>query len=426
MSEEALEDTIKRKKALLVGVYKGAADKSLCESHLEELEQLAKTYGIEDCDQVFCPVKKIDASTYIGSGKIQELVDMAKKNTCDLVIFDDEILPSQQRNLEKAFSLTVMDRTELILEVFAQRAQSYEACLQIEIAQVKYQFPRLKRLWTHLHRQRGGGVFLKGEGEKQIEIDKRLLSKRLKKLEAKLKEVKKSRAIQRSSRKRQAIPTFAIVGYTNVGKSTLLNALTEANVLAEDKLFATLDTTTRKFTLPNGQEILLIDTVGFIRKIPHTLVAAFRSTLEESVEADILLHLVDTSHPQAIEQVKEAQEVLKELGADQKPTITVLNKIDCAKASLVNYMRIHTPFTVQISALEKTGFEDLKKEMLRQLSQMRAEYFFRIPQRDYQKVSELLECGYLLSKDYDENDVLLRMDLPKKLLSKYESYLVDK
>lgn len=351
--------------ALLLATYRGTGNKQVCEEHLEELELLAETYGIETAQKVACSIRKIDASVYLSSGKLEEVKQIAEDLKVDVVIFDDEITPAQQRNLEKAFNLRVMDRTEVILGVFGQRAQTKEARLQIELAQVKYQSPRLKRLWTHLERQAGTGggtAYLKGAGEKQIEIDRRLLKTRIERLQKEIKEVQLTRETQRSARLRAEIPVFAIIGYTNAGKSTLLNALTNAGVFVEDKLFATLDTTTRKFTLNNNQDILLIDTVGFIRKLPHLLVAAFKSTLEEAIQAEILLHLVDASHPMALEQAETSFQVLKELNAADKPVITVLNKVDlCENSDVLRRLRIAYPKTVQISALEKQVLTIFKK-----------------------------------------------------------------
>ncbi|MCB1135819.1 MAG: GTPase HflX, partial [Chlamydiia bacterium] len=319
-------------RVLLIGSYRLSTQRDECEEHLNELALLTETYGAEVVARVGCHMRKVDAGMFLGKGKLQEMVDLAKAKDITLVIFDDEILPSQQRNLEQAFGLTVMDRTELILEVFNQRAQTREARLQIDLARVKYQFPRLKRLWTHLSRQKSGGgaggAAVKGEGETQMELDKRMLQTRLERIEKDLTEVRQHRETQRAQRIRSDTPVFALIGYTNAGKSTLLNTFTDAGVFAEDKLFATLDTTTRKTTLPNNQEALLIDTVGFIRKLPHLLVAAFKSTLEESVFADILLHVVDASHPNAEEQARATMEVLHELKADGRPIITVLNKVD--------------------------------------------------------------------------------------------------
>ncbi|SCA64368.1 GTPase HflX [Chlamydiales bacterium SCGC AB-751-O23] len=413
----------KARKALLVGAYKGNREKDDCFAHLEELERLADTLGLETAEKIACHLRKVDASTYIGSGKVEELVGLALSLDCEVIIFDNEISPSQQRNLEKHFEKQVMDRTELIIEVFAQRAQTHEAKIQIEIARIRYQAPRLKRLWTHLSRQKGGGVHSKGDGETQLEIDKQLLQKDLLRFQGELKEVRKNRENQKKARKRNLIPSFAIVGYTNAGKSTLMNSLTEADVLAEDKLFATLDTITRKFLLPNHQEILLTDTVGFIRKIPHTLVEAFKSTLEESVDADILLHLVDVSHPHVKEQFAEVIKVLEELKADEKPIITVLNKVDVVEdSSIINYMRIHHPKTVCISAKTKEGIDDLFDLITKEIKKRRRTFACRIPQSEYGLVSEVIEKGNVIFQDYEENDVVLRVEVPVELAAKLSLY----
>jgi GTPase len=412
-------------RALLVGTYRSGTDRQLCEDYLDELERLADTYGVETAVKIACPIKKIDSATFIGSGKVEELVEIVREQKIDLLIFDEEIHPTQQRNLEAIFKRTVMDRTEIILAVFAHHAHTREARLQIELAQVRYQAPRLKRMWTHLSRQRSGGVYQKGEGEKQIEIDRRLIKRRVEQLEKELEEVRLNRQIQKVARSRQGIPTFAIVGYTNVGKSTLLKALTQADVLVEDKLFATLDTTTRKFKLPNNQDILLIDTVGFIRKIPHTLVAAFKSTLEEAVEADILLHLVDVSHPMALEQAKATHVVLKELGATDRPMITVLNKIDkCENPSLISRLRVMYPKTVQISALNQTGFDDLLEMMVAEISKLRREVKLKIPQSHYAVLSALLQQGRVIYQDYEENDIIIRIEIPAQLVGRVQEFIV--
>lgn len=421
-----------RKKAVLVAVYKGSGmQKELCQEHLDELALLADTYGVDTIDKVSCQVRKFDASLFIGKGKLEEVKEKAESLGADMVIFDDEITPGQQRNLETFISKPVMDRTEVILGVFAQRAQTKEAKLQIKVAQVKYQAPRLKRLWTHLERQAGtagggsgGGGYLKGVGEKQIEIDRRLLKDELQKLNEELEEVKEHRKTQRQARTRSGMPVFAIIGYTNAGKSSLLNALTDAGIFVEDKLFATLDTTTRQFTLPNNQKILLIDTVGFIRKLPHLLVAAFKSTLEEAVQADILIHLVDVSHPMAEEQAATTYEVLKELGAKEKQVIMALNKIDKLEdQARINRMRILYPKTVAISALHGTGLEDLQEAMIEELKKQRKVVRLRIPQKDFQVVSEVERFGHIIDRDYEENDVLLNAELPTELASKLKSYI---
>ncbi len=420
------------KRALLVGTYKTTGEKGACNDQLAELESLCNTYGLIAAVQIACPLRAIESATFIGTGKVEEIRLSVIENQIDIVIFDDEISPQQQRNLEKQFEKITIDRTELILGVFAQRAHSREAKIQIELANLKYQMPRLRRMWTHLSRQRtgggggsGGGGYLKGEGEKQIEIDRRIVRSRIDRLEKGLKEVKKGRELQRRARKRAEIPIFAIVGYTNAGKSTLMNALTDADVLVEDKLFATLDTTTRKFTLPNRQEILLTDTVGFIRKIPHLLVASFKSTLEEAIQADILIHLIDASAPAAPAQAEATLQVIKELGAEKLPRITVLNKVDqCPTRLLIDRLRFKYPKTVEISALNKEGLENLTEAMIREIALLRKQIRLRIPQSEYALVSEVLREGKVISCEYEENDFLLEVEIPKSLERKVVAFEV--
>ncbi|MFI5334160.1 MAG: GTPase HflX [Chlamydiales bacterium] len=411
------------KKALLVATFPSGKDRALCEEYLTELQRLCDTFGLEVVDKIACPLKKFDAATFLGHGKVEELVAKAGELGADIIIFDDEISPQQQRNLEKIFERPVIDRTELIIEVFAQRAQTKEARLQIKLAKVRYQIPRLKRLWTHLERQAGGGGFMGGPGEKQIELDKRMLKEQMLQLEKEIKAVGDKREVQRTQRLRSGIPTFAIVGYTNAGKSTLLKALTQAEVLVEDKLFATLDTTTRKFILPNRQEVLLIDTVGFIRKIPHMLVAAFKSTLEEAVHTDILLHIIDASSSNPEEQAEATYTVLKELKALDHPVITVLNKIDqCKNPTILHKLRVKYPKTVQISALDGTGFDELLELMTQEISNLRKRVKLRIPQSRYGLVSELMKEGRVIQCDYEENDILLVIEIPASLEHKVERF----
>jgi GTP-binding protein HflX len=421
------------KTALLLGSYTSTKGKPLCEDNLKELERLCDTYGLEVVGTAISPIKKIDAGTFLGTGKLDEMLKLSDELGADIILFDDEITPNQQRNLEKFFQRPVIDRTELIIEVFAQRAQTREARLQVELAKVKYQQPRLKRLWTHLSRQAGsgggggsGGAYLRGEGETQIEIDRRLLKQRVIQLQKEIAVVEKQRETQRRKRLRTGIPTFAIVGYTNAGKSTLLNAMTKADVFVEDKLFATLDTTTRKFSLPNRQEILLVDTVGFIRKIPHMLVAAFKSTLEEAVHTDILLHLVDVSNPQAELQAEATMHVLKELKADGRPIITVLNKIDALQdPSVLHRFRLKYPKTVPISALTGEGFDRLMEQMTVEIGSLRKTYRLRIPQSHYALVSELMKEGRVIQCDYEDNDILLHVEIPGRFESKVQPFIYE-
>lgn len=422
----------KKKSALLVSVYQATEDRPVCEEHLSELDLLSQTFGIEVVGKVPCSLRKPDPSTFITKGKLEELIAKADSLHVDYIVFDDEITPAQQRNLQNAFKRPVMDRTEVILGVFAQRAQTKEARLQIELARVKYNAPRLKNMWSHFSRQAGGGGgsrgggYQRGEGEKQLELDRRILKRKIETLQKEIDEVKSNRETLRQARVRSEIPVFAIVGYTNAGKSTLLNALTQAGVFVEDKLFATLDTTTRKFTLKNHQDILLVDTVGFIRKLSHLLVAAFKSTLEEAVEADILLHLIDVSHPLAEEQAVTTQKVLKELGASHKPVITVFNKIDaCTNPGRLHRLRMTYPKNVQISALKGIGFDDLQEIIIQELSKQRQVVEFRIPQSDYASVSEVIRLGHLIKQEYEENDILLKVDVPHAVAMKFERYRIQ-
>ncbi len=421
-----------RARALLVSVYKGgSSQKELAEEHLRELSLLANTYGITVVNQQICPIRQYDAATYVTMGKLQELQNAAKQHQANLIVFDDEISPSQQRNLEKAFGCPVIDRTEVILEVFAQRARTKEARLQIELAKVKYQAPRLKRLWTHLSRQHGSGGsgsaggHTKGEGEKQIEIDRRILKRKIDALQSEIDEVRAHRETQRSSRERSDIFCFGIIGYTNAGKSTLLNALTGAEVFVEDKLFATLDTTTRKFILTNHQEVLLTDTVGFIRKLPHLLVAAFKSTLEEAFASDILLHLIDVSHPMALEQADTTYEVLKELNVENKPIITVFNKIDLVTdQSVLQQLLSKYPGAVQISAAKQIGFDKLLKAMTDEMSKKRKVISLRIPQSEYHIFSEIKRHGSIISQEYEENDIVVTVELPAAVGKRFHKYTI--
>ncbi|MDQ3412529.1 MAG: GTPase HflX [Chloroflexota bacterium] len=295
---------------------------------LEELARLAETVDVEVAGSVTQKLAHPRAGTYVGKGKLQEIIDRRDDLEYDVVMVDDDLSPVQQRNLEKALDVKVIDRTALILDVFARRAVTHEGRLQVELAQMEYRLPRLTGLWTHLSRQGVGGVGLRGPGETQLESDRRELGKRIVHIKRELEEVHTHRQRYRDRRRDVPIPVVALVGYTNAGKSTLLNTLTGAGVMAEDKLFATLDPTTRRAPLPGGREVLFTDTVGFINNLPTLLIAAFRATLEEINEATLLLHVVDGTHPNAVEQIRAVNEVLEDLGADDKPVVTALNKID--------------------------------------------------------------------------------------------------
>jgi GTP-binding protein HflX len=313
---------------LLVAVTTGnTGDNWSLEQSLDELAQLSDTAGAVVIGRLTQKLNKPSKNLYIGKGKLDELIELRESTGADVVIFDDELSPLQQRNLEEALKVKIIDRVTLILDIFASRAQTHEGKLQVELAQHEYLLPRLVGQWTHLERL-GGGIGTRGPGESQLETDRRLISKKIKKLKKQMDDVKKHRMLYRQQRRKSGIPIVALVGYTNSGKSTLLNALSKAGVLAEDKLFATLDPTTRRITLPDKTSVLISDTVGFIRKLPPTLVSAFRATLEELTEATVLLHVVDFSSGSAAEQCEVVEQVLKDLEISDKPVVTVLNKID--------------------------------------------------------------------------------------------------
>lgn len=298
------------------------------EDSLEELAQLARTAGLEVVGSDFQRLGAIHSATYIGSGKVAEIAALSQELDLDLLLFDDELSPAQLRNLEKMLTVRILDRTALILDIFAMHARTREGALQVELAQCTYRLPRLTHQWTHLSRQTVGGVGLRGPGETQLEVDRREIGRRMTQLRRELEQVRQQRSLQRRRRRRAGMPVVAIVGYTNAGKSMLLNRLTGADVLVADMLFATLDPTTRKVALPSGKEVLFTDTVGFIQKLPTQLVAAFRATLEEVEEADALIHVADISDRNLIAKVEAVEQVLGEIGAGNKPVIIALNKVD--------------------------------------------------------------------------------------------------
>ncbi len=339
------------------------------EESLDELTLLAKTAGADVVGKVVQERARLDPAFFIGKGKAQAVADLMEEQNADLVIFDDDLSPAQVRNLEKIIESKIIDRSGLILDIFARRARTKEAKTQVELAQLRYILPRLTRQWTHLSRQQGG-IGLRGPGETQLEVDRRRIRERIDKLTLMLERIDRGRSVRRDSRK--SFSQVALVGYTNSGKSTLLNALTKARVLTEDRLFATLDATTRLAVLENGQKILLTDTVGFLRKLPHHLVASFRGTLEEAVQADLLLNVVDISHPSYEEQTVAVREVLEELGILEKPCILVFNKIDCLKeTAFLTGLKEEYPGSIAISALRGDGLDDLKAEISMRLRERR-------------------------------------------------------
>lgn len=377
------------------------------QEHLQELNLLIRSYGGEVVDSMMITLRTIDPGTWMGKGKLEEVKERLTACGALGVVVDDELSPSQQRNLEEHLGCPVADRTEVILAVFAHHARSKEAKIQISLAQAQYFMPRLKRMWTHLSRQRGGGVNQKGEGERQIEIDRRILKKKMERYRSQLEEIQNQRLVQNKARDRSGVPVVAIIGYTNAGKSTFLNSMTDAGVFVEDKLFATLDTTTRKFTLPNEQEILFVDTVGFIRKLPHNLIAAFRSTLEQSTHADLLIHLVDGSSCVLQEQIDATLNVLEELEALNIPRLLVFNKADLMSEQQKMEAKLCYGSSIFISALEKTGIEELCEAIEKVLSQRRSHLKLCIPHHMSSLVSLAHELGSVRSKEYVDEGVLL-------------------
>jgi GTPase len=409
-------------RALLIGLEQAGVTKWDLQDSLEELAELASSAGAEVVDTVTQKLQKPTAPYYIGKGKAELIKEWLQDRRVTSVIFDDELSPAQGRNLENLLARKVLDRTQLILDIFAQRARSREGRLQIELAQLQYLLPRLTKMWHHLSRQTGG-IGTRGPGETQLEVDRRRVQERIARLERELESVRKTRAIQRQGRKRHQWPVAAVVGYTNAGKSTLLNLLTGADVVAENKLFATLDPTTRSFVLPNKQRVLITDTVGFLRKLPHTLIESFKATLEEVSEADLLIHVVDLSHPRVDEQMQAVDNVIKELGAFGKQTVTVFNKIDqLTNPELADTYPKRFPNSVAISALTGEGVGNLVRALQDALSAWRLRSRFKIPASESALIAEIHRVGHVLELHYEGNDASIIAHVPPDLAQKLERF----
>jgi GTPase len=409
-------------RALLIGLEKQGVSKWDLQDSLEELAELATSAGAEVVDTVTQKLQKPTAPYYIGKGKAEEIKHSFQDREVTSVIFDDELSPAQGRNLETLLARKVIDRTQLILDIFAQRARSREGRLQIELAQLQYLLPRLTRMWDHLSRQTGG-IGTRGPGETQLEVDRRRVQERIARLERELEAVRKTRAVQRQGRKRHQWPVAAVVGYTNAGKSTLLNLLTGADVVAENRLFATLDPTTRSFVLPNKQRVLLTDTVGFLRKLPHTLIESFKATLEEVSEADLLIHIVDLSHPRVDDQIEAVEGVVKELNAFGKQTVIVFNKIDnLANRELAETYTKRFPGSVAISARTGEGVNNLVQALQEALSAWRLRSRFRIPASESALIAEIHRVGHVLELRYEGEGALIVAHVPPELAQKLDRY----
>jgi GTP-binding protein HflX len=407
------ELTVHREKALLVSV--ALPDRPwVSEDPLEELQGLATTAGAMIVGGLVQRRQDIIPATYIGKGKLAELQEQVKASDADVVIFDNDLSPAQVRNLEKATEVKVLDRSELILDIFATRARTAEARLQVELAQLEYALPRLRRMWTHLSRITGG-IGLRGPGETQLEEDRRLVDLRIRDLRARLVEVQARK--EREVRSRGEEHTASLVGYTNAGKSTLMNALTGAGVYVEDKLFSTLDTRTRQWHLKDWGRVLLSDTVGFIRDLPHHLIASFKATLEETRQARLLLHVVDASNAAAEEQIKAVNRVLKELGCQDKPTLLVLNKVDLlADRSYLDVLMKHHPRAVAVSAATGQGLDALREAVMEMLSADFADAEVQTDAGNGRVIAYLSAHAEIYRQEYDDNQVTIRCFLPRYLL----------
>jgi GTP-binding protein HflX len=413
-----------KERCVLVGVSTRSVGREETEEYLDELALLADTAGAEVVARMSQDRERIDAATFIGKGKVEEIHQLVLEQGIQSVIFDDDLNAVQVRNLEKILECKVLDRSGLILDIFATRAKSNEARTQVELAQLQYFLPRLTRQWTHLSKQ-FGGIGTKGPGETQIETDRRMIRSRISHLKEKIERIAQQRVTQRKGRLHHT--RAALVGYTNAGKSTLLNLLSGSDVFVEDRLFATLDPTTRVVQLSPSNEMLMTDTVGFIRKLPHHLVASFKSTLEEITEADLLLHVVDVSSKTFEEQISVVNDTLGELGADERPTLMVFNKIDrLVDRTILQTLATEYPNRVFISAARGINILGLKDEVLKLLETEFIEELFRIPQDQQKLISQLHSAGEVLDRTYEENDVILRMRIRRRDKIRVENLLHQK
>lgn len=426
-----------RERAFLVGVeLRGQENLLALDDSLSELALLSETAGLQVVGNAQQKLDHPHSQTYIGSGKVEEVQALVEELQADVVIFDDELSPRHLRELEKVFKndVRILDRTALILDIFAQHAATREGALQVELAQYEYRLPRLTRAWTHLARQAGGGggraggvggVGLRGPGETQLEVDRRDIRRRISYLKADLEKVRTHRQQYRARRKRSQIPIIALVGYTNAGKSTLLNYLASADVYVADQLFATLDPTTRRVELPGGNQALFTDTVGFIQKLPTALVAAFRATLEEIAEADLLLHIVDITHPNSQAQAQAVYQTLEEIEADHVPIITVLNKIDLltdpekARQSVEKF-----PNATAISALSGIGIQDLLKLINDQLYESLKQIVVRLPYQEGGLIATFHNFGQVERIEQTHQGVLIQGRIPGRFLARYKPFII--
>ncbi|EDY81447.1 GTP-binding proten HflX [Verrucomicrobiia bacterium DG1235] len=420
-----LEDNRKKvQRALLVGIQDSKMSSEDAERLLDELQELTANLDIPTVDRVVVKLRKANPAFLLGTGKVQELIAHAKEIEADVIIFDDELTPAQQRNWEAEAKIAVIDRQEIIIDIFSERAHTKEASLQVALARMEYSLPRLRRAWTHLSRQRGGGTGARGQGETQLEADSRMIRDRIAITKKELKEVIQHRHVQRAKRLRKPVPTVAIVGYTNAGKSSLLNTMTDSDVLAADKLFATLDPTTRRLELDNSQHVLVTDTVGFVRRLPHRLVEAFKATLEEAVVADLLIHVVDVTNPDAEKHFQTTMEVLKEIEADKNPMLVVFNKIDALEdpSDRERFMFTHKD-ALYISANTGEGIAELKETIAHHLNAKFKSKELLIPHERYDVISKLHSSGGIRVQETQDDGVYIEGIFPPALDGLIEPFI---
>jgi GTP-binding protein HflX len=414
---------ITRQRALLVGVVVGGGRIEEAERSLAELALLVDTAGADPVETEMVKRGSLDPALYIGKGKAAELADLARAADVDVVVFDNRLTPAQQRNLQKIFEVDVVDREALILDIFAQHAHSRTGAIQVELALLRYNMPRLRGKGVSLSQQAGGIGARRGPGETKLETDRRRIEQRISRLERDLIEVNKVRHTQSKTRRRSEVPVVSLVGYTNAGKSTLLNHLTDAGVLAEDRLFSTLDSTVRRFELPDGRPILISDTVGFVRRLPHHLVEAFRSTLDEVKQADLLVHLVDSSDAEPEEQIAAVHDVLEQIGARQVPELLVLNKTDAVPAGTIARLQNLHPDAVPVSALTGSGIADLVDALSDRLIADMALVRLEIPYARADIVAAAHREGEVVAEKHEETGSVLEVRLPRSRLAFFDQFV---
>lgn len=426
MNQDKLAESV-----VAIGIHKQTDKKFDADESFQELKSLITTANGEIVHEIFSEIRQITPATFLGKGKAEQIKEEIAPFKPKLIVVDAELSATQNRNLEKLWCTRVIDRTGLILDIFANRARSKEGKLQVELAQYHYLLPRLVRAWTHLSKQRGGGIGLRGPGETQLEVDRRRIRERITFLKKNLRKVSSARDIHRQRRKAIPLPTISLIGYTNAGKSTLFNEMVPAHVKAEDQLFTTLDPTTRRLRLPSGQKILVSDTVGFIKNLPHQLVESFKSTFEEVAASDLLIHVVDISHPNRMQRIQTVERVLKELDLDTLPMLRVYNKVDQMESGFDNFedgMSIQdNENAVKISALKKLGLDHLLTEIEKKLG----ETYYRhmhllIPYTQCKALSALYTHGTVLSHKDSEKGAEIEVNLPEKWQNVYRQYEVNR